>query len=90
MDEWQANRGEYLSLSDSDHSGKVVGRRVGRRSFGFEQMDGFAELMNTLRGVDVLRPRGVFRFRSFEEADAWWLESMMAKPRQAVRPPSET
>ena len=70
--------------------GKTVGRRTGRRAFGFNQMDGFAELLNKFRGVQVVRPRGVFRFRSFEEADAWWEESMTVLPRRAEHQPFET
>jgi hypothetical protein len=53
-------------------------------------MEGFAELLNGLRGVDIVRPRGVFRFRSYEEADAWWQERIKARPRRAERQPSET
>lgn len=60
---------------------KVVGRRTTRQTFGFRQMEGFAELLNDLRGVDIVRPRGVFRFRSFEEADAWWEETATVRPR---------
>jgi len=83
-------RGAHPSPQNFDDQGKVVGRRVGSGKFGFQRIDGFAELLNELRGVDVLRPRGIFRFRTFEEADAWWQESMTVKPRQAGRPPSET
>lgn len=75
---------------DLDRQGKVVGRRVSRRSFGFRQMEGFAELMNDLRGVEIVRPRGVFRFRSFEEADRWWEESMTVRSRKVGPQPSET
>ena len=78
------------SPQDFDDQGKVVGRRSRGRRFGFERMEGFAELLNGLRGVDIVRPRGVFRFRSFEEADAWWQERMTARPRRAGRQPFET
>lgn len=78
------------SPRDFDDQGKVVGRRSGSRRFGFERMEGFAELLNDLRGVDIVRPRGVFRFRTFEEADAWWQERMTVRPRSVGRQPSET
>ncbi len=84
------NRPVEPSPRDFDDRGKVVGHRSGNRSFGFERMEGFAELLNGLRGVDVVRPRGVFRFRSYEEADAWWQERMTVRPRRAERQPSET
>ncbi len=90
MDNGRTSRGAQISPQDLDHWGKVVGRRIGSRKFGFQGMDGFAELLNNLRGVDVVRPRGIFRFRTFEEADAWWRESMTVRPRQAGRQPSGT
>ena len=90
MDNGREYRRTHPSAQDFDGQGKVVGRRVARTRFGFQRMDGFAELLNNLRGVDIMRPRGVFRFRSFEEADAWWRESMTVKPRKAGPQPSET
>lgn len=69
---------------------RVVGRRTENREFGFERMEGFAELLNSLRGVDVIRPRGVFRFRTWEEADAWWEGSMTVRLRAAERQSSGT
>ena len=90
MGDGRMDRGAHPSPQDFDGQGKVVGRRVGSGKFGFQRMEGFAELLNSLRGIDVVRPRGIFRFRTFEEADAWWQESMTVKPRQAGRQPSET
>lgn len=90
MDGGRVNTGALSLPRDFDGQGKVVGRRTGRQSFGFRQLEGFAELLNNLRGVDIVRPRGVFRFRSFEEADAWWLESMAVRVRKAGPQPSET
>lgn len=90
MDNGRVYRGAHPSPQDFDDQGKVVGRRSGSRRFGFQRMDGFAELLNNLRGVDVVRPRGVFRFRTFEEADAWWQESTTVRPRPAERQPFGT
>ena len=90
MGDERVKRSEQPSPRDFEDQGKVVGRRGAGRKFGFERMDGFAELLNGLRGVDVVRPRGVFRFRTFEEADSWWQESMKVRPRQAERRPFET
>lgn len=60
---------------------KVVGNRTTERPNGLEHMQDLAELMNTFRGVDVLMPRGVFRFKSFEEADEWWEKNQTIRPR---------
>lgn len=69
---------------------KTVGTRRERQRFGFEQMRGFAEMLNEFRGVRIMRPRGIFRFSSFEEAETWWQESTTIQLRRAGRPPSET
>ena len=59
--------------------GKTVGRRVVK--------DGFALGMGLQKLVNQLNksfgnpgfPKGVFRFRSFEEADAWTMKYLTAK-----------
>ena len=71
-----------------EEQGKVAGQRSGHRAFGLEHMEGFAELADALRAVDIIRPRGVVRFHTFEEADAWWTASTVIRPRPAGRPPS--
>ncbi len=70
---------------------KVVGRRKMREEaaqFGFEHLQGFLAAMNRLRAVDVVRPKGVYRFKSLEEANAWWQET--ATPRFRGRRTSKT
>jgi hypothetical protein len=51
---------------------KVLGRRSQSRRPGFHYLAGFLELLERLRSVPVGHPRGVFRFRTFEEAQLWW------------------
>lgn len=49
---------------------KVVGRRKKMRG-GLEAMNGLLELAIELRGDKPFAPRGLYRFRSYEEADEW-------------------
>jgi hypothetical protein len=52
-------------------------RRVGRRAEGgraLAEQGALARTAALLRGTRWLVPRGVFRFRTFDEADAWMVE----------------
>ena len=54
---------------------------VGRREIGTLPPAEADRLLRTawaLRGTDALVPKGVYRFRSFEEADEW-MRRMMAR-----------
>lgn len=59
--------------------GKTVGRRVLRDGFqyamGMQKMAG--QLQKTFGGPH--HPKGVFRFNSFEEADAWTMNYMTTR-----------
>lgn len=59
-----------------DPGGKTVGRRGGS-----DPLSDAAILLRTIRRLHTtpLCPKGVFRFKTFEEADEWALR-MMAKP----------
>ena len=54
---------------------KVVGRQ-GRARGGLIAVAGFLELVVALRGKKPFIPKGVHRFKSFEEAHAWNLRMM--------------
>jgi hypothetical protein len=54
---------------------KIIGRRRGWKG-GVEAADGFLQLMVALREGRRMIPRGVHRFRSHEEADAWTLKML--------------
>ncbi len=72
----------------SNPSAKTVRRRkIGRISL--EDADRLLRTAWALRGTDKLVPRGVYRFRSFEEADEW-LTKTMARTycAYARRPPA--
>jgi len=51
---------------------KIIGRRKPAKA-DVLQIDGMQRLANTLRGNKPLVPKGVWRFKTFEEADAWTL-----------------
>jgi hypothetical protein len=51
---------------------KVVGRQ-GEPKGGLAAMDGFFKMVIGLRGSKPFLPKGVHRFRSFDEADEWKL-----------------
>ena len=61
---------------------KVVGRRVWRG--GLEATAPLLDLSLALRGDKPFVPKGVHRFTSFEESDAWLLR-MMTRPAKRVR-----
>ncbi len=58
---------------------KVVGKR--RPSQGHEVGDGLQRLANEMGQGLVSWPKGVFRFKSHEEADAWWIDQMQVRKR---------
>ena len=52
---------------------KVVGRK-GKAKVNLDTANGFLKLMRNLRGSRPFIPKGVHRFKTFEEADAWTLQ----------------
>lgn len=65
---------QHPVINIEEQIGKTVGRRVIRD--GFKYAMGLQELCGELqRELKHPRfPKGVFRFRSFEEADAWTMK----------------
>ena len=60
---------------------------VGRRQTGLATPEDTDQLLRTawaIRGTDKLVPRGLYRFRSFEEADEW-MTRMMARTYVRLR-----
>lgn len=66
---------------------KVVGRR--RPASGAAAAEGLLRLVHELREGQPFIPRGVYRFKSFEEAQEWSMK-MMARRSSRERPPSTT
>lgn len=54
---------------------KVIGRRT-RSATGLEAADGLLRLVVELRGKKPFIPKGVHRFKSHEEQDAWTLKML--------------
>lgn len=53
---------------------KIVGRRSGRIAPTLENAEILLNTMRQLRGGRGICPRGVYRFKTFEEADEWMLK----------------
>jgi hypothetical protein len=66
---------------------KTVGRR--KPATGPEAAAGLLRLVIELRAGRPFLPRGVHRFKSFEEAQEWSMK-MMARPSSRDRPRSTT
>jgi hypothetical protein len=66
---------------------KVVGRR--RPASGAAAAEGILRLVRELREGQLFIPRGVYRFKSFEEAQEWSMK-MMARRSNRERPRSTT
>jgi len=67
--------GRWFSLTMQNNGElpmKVVGRQ-GKAKADVLAIDGMQRLANTLRGNKPFIPKGVWRFKTFEEADAWTL-----------------
>jgi hypothetical protein len=63
-------------MSEPDFRMKIVGRRDCDR-FSWEDVDQLLKTVAVVRGTAELVPRGVYRFRSFEEADRWMIEMIL-------------
>jgi hypothetical protein len=62
-------------MAKEQPSMKIVGRRRPSRG-GLEAANGFLKLVIHLRNGKPFVPRGVYRFRSHEEKDAWTLKML--------------
>jgi hypothetical protein len=58
---------------------KVVGR-PGKPKVDLQAIDSLQRAANVLRAGQPFMPKGVWRFKSFDEADAWKLK-MLTRPR---------
>lgn len=71
----------YIRAVDAQGPMRIVGRRR-PSSGGLEAANGFLHLVIALRGNRPFIPRGVHRFGSYEEKDAWTLR-MLTRPSPA-------
>jgi hypothetical protein len=63
---------------------KVVGRRKPAR-VDVGSFDSMQKMVNALRAGRGLVPKGVYRFHTFEEADAWLIRTMAENSSRASR-----
>lgn len=59
-------------------------KTVGRRRVEGGHTGSLQRTLAAVRGTGALVPRGVYRFRSFEEADAW-MTRMMARTHASLK-----
>lgn len=64
---------------------KVIGKRTLSHQPGLEQGDIMQATANALCHHPVKRRTGVVRFKTFEEADRWWVEGWV-KENTELRP----
>lgn len=57
---------------------KIVGKRRQRETETEKDYDVLLKTLQALRGNRGICPKGVYRFRTFEEADQW-MEKMIAR-----------
>jgi hypothetical protein len=82
--------GGTMGDGSAGHSGPDRVKQVGRRRqppTDWEDVDRLLRTAAALRPFPALVPRGVYRFRSFEEADAWLTKTIA---RTLVRRRSRT
>ena len=70
---------------NNDPTMKVVGRR-GTPHVDAVAIDSLQRMANELRRGRSFIPKGVFRFKTFEEADAWNLQMMTRRSHRASQP----
>jgi hypothetical protein len=63
---------------------KAVGRR-GKPKEGIVAIDSMQKMAQVLRQGCPFIPKGVWRFKSFKEADKWTME-MLTRPRNRATP----
>ena len=73
-----------LRSSTSEPPIKTLGRRRPSRG-GLERTAPFLEMVVGLRGNRPFLPKGVHRFESFEESQAWSIRMMARQPSLARR-----
>ena len=65
----------------NEYTMKIVGKRKpGKRNL--ESAAGFLDLVIALRGKKPFIPKGVHRFKTFEESQAWTLKMLTRRPSQ--------
>lgn len=56
---------------------KIVGHRTGKISSTMKDINQFLNTIRKLRGKRGICPRGVYRFKTHEEANTWTLQMLV-------------
>ncbi|MCI0697811.1 hypothetical protein L0337_38160 [candidate division KSB1 bacterium] len=78
------NKLDKQIFNDEPSKIKIVGKRSGKIAPTLENVTILIDTMRQLRGGRGICPRGVYRFKTFEEADEWMLK-MIAQSSLANR-----
>jgi hypothetical protein len=79
-----AYRVSGVAWRERDYSLRIVGKRSGEIAPTPENANILLHTMRQLRGSRGICPRGVYRFKTFEEADEWMIK-MIARSTLASR-----
>jgi len=71
--------------SGNEPSIRLVGRK-GKPKGGLEAADGLLQLVIALRGKKPFIPKGVHRFKTFEEAQSWSIKMMARRTNPGLQP----
>jgi hypothetical protein len=74
-----------LGMENGEPSMKIVGRK-GKAKVDVNTIDALQRLANELRSGRPFMPKGVWRFKTFEEADAWKLKMLTRRSSPASQP----
>lgn len=80
----KTNKLDKQIFNDEPSKIKIVGKRSGKIAPTLENVTILIDTMRQLRGGRGICPRGVYRFKTFEEADEWMLK-MIARSSLANR-----
>lgn len=80
----KTNKLDKQIFNDEPPKIKIVGKRSGKIAPTLENATILIDTMRQLRGGRGICPRGVYRFKTFEEADEWMLK-MIAQSSLANR-----
>ena len=81
-----SHREDALSVIDrpDEKNIKIVGRRKGFDT-SLPAAEDWLKSINKLRGQHGICPRGVYKFKTFEEADQWMLQMLVRSSLAARR-----
>lgn len=72
----------FIPYSTHMEQMKVIGKQSTLKKPGLQHLEAFLDLLDHARSVQIERPHGLFRFRTFEEAQHWWEQTRHPKTHE--------